>query len=97
MPGVNDTKLYKPASLVTVCSATPVAWLRAVTLAPLTIAPEGSVTRPLMLPLPAWASAMEPAQRKRVQTERRFRAVLTIAFLLFMNSLLTPKSQRDIQ
>jgi hypothetical protein len=66
-----------------------VAWLSAVTLAPLTTAPEGSETKPLMLPLPAWANATEPAQRKRMQTERKFRAVLTIAFLLFINGLLT--------
>jgi hypothetical protein len=42
-----------------------------------------------MLPLPPWASAIEPAQRKRIQTERKFRAVLPIAVLLSMNSLLT--------
>src|SRR5580698_467969 len=59
-------------------------------------APPGSVTRPLMLPRPAWDSAMEPAQTKRIHTERKFRSVLAIAFPLFMNSLPNPKSQRDI-
>jgi len=61
-----------------------------VTLAPLTIAPEGSDTRPLMPPLPAWASATEPVQRKRRQTERRFQTPLTAAFPLCMERLLNP-------
>jgi hypothetical protein len=42
-----------------------------------------------MLPLPAWASAIEPAQRRRTHIARKLRTVVAIAFLRFMNSLLT--------
>jgi hypothetical protein len=40
-------------------SFNPVAWLCAETLASGMIAPDGSVTSPLMDPLPAWAKAVE--------------------------------------
>jgi hypothetical protein len=40
-----------------------------------------------MLPRPAWANATETAQRKRTQTEKTFRAILTVLFLRFMKRL----------
>jgi hypothetical protein len=42
-----------------------------------------------MLPRPACAKAAELAKRRSIQTERKARAVVTIAFLLFIKSLLT--------
>ena len=50
--------MYNPAELVTVRCVTPVAGLSRITLAPGTMSPPGSVTVPLILPLPAsWPNA----------------------------------------
>jgi hypothetical protein len=84
---LSDTKEYKPAAVVTVEAEIPVAWLFAVTLAPGTIAPEGSVTKPLMPPLPAWENAAVPASRIRIQVRRIICTVAAAAFPNLMNGL----------
>jgi hypothetical protein len=84
---LSDTNEYKPAAVETVDVEIPVAWLFAVTLAPGTIAPEGSVTSPLMLPRPAWANAALAAHRIRTQTKKAFCIFVALAFLFFMGGL----------
>ena len=47
LPTGNCERLYKPAPVVLVWRRNPISGLRAVTFAPATVAPEGSVTVPL--------------------------------------------------
>ena len=51
MPGGNSTKLYRPVPLAVVFFWIPVPVLVAVTEAPATEAPLGSVTVPVMMPV----------------------------------------------
>src|ERR1700722_8437289 len=81
-------KVESPAEVVTVCCVPPVDGLFRTTLAPATRAPPGSATSPLILPLPAWASATEPAQRRRRETERKFSMALTLVLPLFIDRAL---------
>jgi hypothetical protein len=48
------------------------------------MAPVGSETKPLMLPLPAWAKAALPAQRTRIKVRRMLRTKEESALLFFM-------------
>jgi hypothetical protein len=52
--GFKFVKLYEPELLVVAVREAPVFTSVAVTLAPETIAPEGSVTVPLICPVSAW-------------------------------------------
>ena len=81
---MSDTNEYKPAPVVTVDCAIPVAWLSAVTLAPGTIAPLGSVTSPLIAPLPAWANTVAPALKARIETQRNLQIAEMPGFWIFM-------------
>jgi hypothetical protein len=62
----------------------PVAWLSAVTFAPGTSAPLGSVIVPLMPPRPAWAQAAVPADRRSIPVQRRNRASEELVFFVII-------------
>jgi hypothetical protein len=74
-------------------SLTPVAWLSATTLAPGTMAPEESVTRPLMDPLPACANAKE----LKVISKQMRKMDRNPAVLAHRISMATPGVKRLIQ
>jgi hypothetical protein len=76
--------------VVTVDWDIPVAWFSAVTLAPGTTAPLGSVTVPLMPPRPAWAQAAVPAVIESIEIHRdirRNRSVILVIILAISNQI----------
>src|ERR1700694_251870 len=79
-------KVYSPAALVTVCSVTPVARLSRTTWAPETIPPCGSVTVPLMVPLPACANAEIPVNKITKHAKNHARALPATKPLEFIHS-----------
>jgi hypothetical protein len=48
------------------------------------MAPVRSETKPLMLPLPAWASTAVAVQRTRMHAKRKRRIVVTLTLQFFM-------------
>src|SRR6185312_8207329 len=71
MPGDADSIRYDPWPLVWVVCVSPVEVDTAVTVAPDTTAPCGSVTAPVMVPLLVWAINAAVAVNKMNKTAKR--------------------------